>query len=207
MKGDVASITNVGDDTHAVLDFVLPKGDTGATGAKGDTGDIGPRGATFTPSVDMQTGMLSWTNDAAFPNPDPVNIRGPEGPQGQKGDAGEQGPKGETGDTGPQGAAGPQGVQGEKGDTGDVGPQGPPGETGPAGPQGEQGPVGESGVYYGVDKPSNPDIKVWIDSSAESSPSLPQVSDADNGKILKVVNGKWAATTLPIYNGEAQNNA
>ena len=144
-KGDVASVTNVGDDTHAILDFVLPKGDTGATGAKGETGETGPRGATFTPSVDMETGMLTWTNDAAFPNPDPVNITGPTGPQGEKGDTGEQGPKGDTGDTGPQGQTGPQGIQGEKGDTGDVGPQGPPGETGPAGPQGEPGPTGAQG--------------------------------------------------------------
>lgn len=144
-KGDVASVTNVGDDTHAILDFVLPKGDKGDTGEKGDQGDLGPRGATFTPSVDMETGMLTWTNDAAMPNPEPVNIRGPEGPQGQKGDTGAQGPKGDKGDTGPQGQTGPQGVQGEKGDTGDVGPQGPPGETGPAGPQGEQGPTGAQG--------------------------------------------------------------
>lgn len=97
-----------------------------------------------------------------------------------------------------KGETGPQGEKGDKGDKGD---------TGDTGPQGEQGPTGESGVYYGVDKPSNPDIKVWIDASAESSPSLPKVSDADNGKILRVVNGEWAASTLPIYNGEAQNNA
>lgn len=28
-KGDTASVTNSGDDTHAVLNFVLPKGDEG----------------------------------------------------------------------------------------------------------------------------------------------------------------------------------
>lgn len=28
-NGDIASVTNAGDDTHAVLNFVLPKGDEG----------------------------------------------------------------------------------------------------------------------------------------------------------------------------------
>ncbi|MFR3289745.1 MAG: hypothetical protein ACLTSG_05415 [Lachnospiraceae bacterium] len=78
-RGEEAAVTNVGSGTHAVLDFVLPKGDKGDTGEKGDQGDLGPRGATFTPSVDMETGLLSWTNDAAMPNPEPVDIRGPQG--------------------------------------------------------------------------------------------------------------------------------
>lgn len=141
MKGDTASVTNVGNGTHAVLDFVLPKGDTGETGvqgpkgdtgntgpqgpkgdtgAKGDTGETGPQGPqgergpagyTFTPSVDV-SGDLSWSNDGNLENPETVNIRGPQGPQGEKGDTGPQGPKG------------------DKGDTGDTGPQGPKGDTG-----------------------------------------------------------------------------
>ena len=67
-------------------------------------------GATFTPSVSAD-GTLSWTNNGGLPNPDPVNIKGP------------QGPKGDTGDTGPQGE---QGIQG------DAGPKGDPGEGVPA---------------------------------------------------------------------------
>ena len=113
-RGEEAAVTNVGSGTHAVLDFVLPKGDKGDTGEKGDQGDLGPRGATFTPSVDMETGLLSWTNDAAMPNPEPVDIRGPQGERGEKGETGAQGPKGDTGATGPQGEPGAQGPQGEK---------------------------------------------------------------------------------------------
>lgn len=30
---------------------------------------------------------------------------------------------------------------------------------------------------------------------------LPTVSASDNGKVLMVVNGAWAAASLPIYNG------
>ena len=85
MKGDTASVTNVGNGTHAVLDFVLPKGDTGETGVqgpKGDTGNTGPQG----PKGD--TGAKGDTGET-----------GPQGPQGEKGD---------TGDTGPQGEAGPK---------------------------------------------------------------------------------------------------
>jgi hypothetical protein len=44
------------------------------------------RGATFYPDV-SESGMLSWTNDGELKNPDPVNIRGPIGPQGIPGTA------------------------------------------------------------------------------------------------------------------------
>ena len=70
--------------------------------------NLGPvaAGATFTPTVSSD-GVISWTNDGGLPNPESVNIKGP------------------------QGATGPQGPQGETGATGAAGPQG---ETGPAGP-------------------------------------------------------------------------
>lgn len=38
----------------------------------------GAPGATFTPSV-SSAGVLSWTNNASLPNPDPVNIKGGTG--------------------------------------------------------------------------------------------------------------------------------
>lgn len=50
-------------------------------------------GATFTPSVSAD-GTLSWTNDGGLPNPDPVNIRGPQGKQGMQGDPGSKGDPG-----------------------------------------------------------------------------------------------------------------
>ena len=155
-----------------------PKGDTGETGAqgpKGDTGDTGPQGITFTPSVST-SGVISWTNDGGLTNPDPVNIKGPQGEQGT------QGPKGDTGDIGPEGPQGEQGetgttftpslspdgtlswtndgqkvnpepvnIRGPKGDTGETGPQGPKGDTGDTGaqgPQGVQGTQGEQGATF-----------------------------------------------------------
>lgn len=41
-------------------------------------------GTTFTPSV-SEDGVLSWTNDGGKTNPDPVNIKGPQGADGADG--------------------------------------------------------------------------------------------------------------------------
>lgn len=63
-----------------------------AVNALPDTGS-GENGATFTPSV-SEDGTLSWTNDKGLPNPDPVNIRGPQGEQGKQGVQGIRGLQG-----------------------------------------------------------------------------------------------------------------
>lgn len=44
--------------------------------------------------------------------------------------------------------------------------------------------------------------KLQIIGTFPTGPSLPSVTEADNDKILKVVDGKWAATELPVYDGE-----
>lgn len=51
-------------------------------GLTGDTGPIGPTGTTFTPSVNSQTGIISWSNDGGKTNPPSVNIKGPKGDPG-----------------------------------------------------------------------------------------------------------------------------
>lgn len=63
------------------------------------------------------------------------------------------------------------------------------------------GPAGQSGVYIGTSLPSDPNIKVWIDPSGEVNGILPPVSAEDNGKFLCVVNGNWAAHTVPNAEG------
>lgn len=80
-----------------------------ASGAYMDTqtnaqGPIGENGATFTPAVDA-SGNLSWTNDKSLPNPDTVNIRGPQGPTGPAGADGAPGANGAPGEQGPAGTA------------------------------------------------------------------------------------------------------
>lgn len=53
-------------------------------------------GYTFTPYV-SNAGVISWTNDGDLDNPTPVNIMGPQGPQGEPGLQGEPGPQGDPG--------------------------------------------------------------------------------------------------------------
>ena len=148
------------------------KGDTDLTTAVQSLISESGAAATFTPSVSAD-GTLSWTNNKGLTNPEPVNIKGPQGetgpqgPQGPKGDAftyadftetqllalkGPKGDKGDKGDTGSKGDKGDTGPQGPKGDTGDTGPQGPKGEkgdtgaTGATGATGPQGPAGADGA-------------------------------------------------------------
>lgn len=51
-------------------------------GLTGDTGPIGPTGTTFTPAVNSQTGIISWSNDGGKTNPPSVSIKGPKGDPG-----------------------------------------------------------------------------------------------------------------------------
>ena len=94
--GTNASVTNVGTDDNVILNFNIPKGETGPIGPQGIPGTEGPTGPT-----------------------------GPTGPQGLQGLQGIQGPTGPTGPTGPQGLQGLQGIQGPTGPTGPTGPAGP----------------------------------------------------------------------------------
>ena len=64
-------------------------------------------------------------------NTETVQVKGPQGPQGEQGI---QGPQGE------------QGIQGPQGEQGIQGPQGEPGQQGPQGAEGVQGPQGDPGV-------------------------------------------------------------
>ena len=72
--GTNASVTNVGTDDNVILNFNIPKGETGPIGPQGIPGIEGPTGPT-----------------------------GPTGPQGLQGLQGIQGPTGPTGPTGPAG--------------------------------------------------------------------------------------------------------
>lgn len=104
----------------------------------GGTGD----GATFYPSV-SEDGVISWTNDKDLPNPDPVNIKGPQGEQGVQGEAATirvgtviSGTVPEVTNSGTEQDAIFDFVL----------QQGPQGSRGPQGPQGETGPAGQNGA-------------------------------------------------------------
>lgn len=152
------------DENYTVVSGVRgPQGESGPQGIQGIQGPIGPTGYSIIPSVDQNTGLMSFTQGPAGVVPSPVYVRGPQGPQGVQGPQGpqgpaglqgaqgvqgNQGPKGDTGQTGPmgpQGPAGPQGVAGEDGARGIQGPEGPRGQQGDTGPQGPEGPIGPQG--------------------------------------------------------------
>jgi hypothetical protein len=113
-------------------------------------------GATFTPIV-SEDGELSWTNNGGLENPEPVNIKGPQGYQGTPGKDGEAGPQGIQGVQGNPGTAATITVGSvTKGDNPSVTnsgnenqavfdfvlPKGDKGDIGESGPRGEQGSPG-----------------------------------------------------------------
>lgn len=113
-------------------------------------------GATFTPIV-SEDGELSWTNNGGLENPEPVNIKGPQGEQGTPGKDGEAGPQGIQGVQGNPGTAAIITVGSvTKGDNPSVTnsgnenqavfdfvlPKGDKGDIGESGPRGEQGSPG-----------------------------------------------------------------
>ena len=105
-----------------------------AVGPAGPAGTDGSDGTTFTPSVSA-AGVISWTNDGGKANPDPVNIKGPQGDPGSAGAPGAPGSDGTTFTPSVSSA----GVISWTNDGGKANPdpvniKGPQGDTGPAGP-------------------------------------------------------------------------
>ncbi len=98
-SGRTAQVIANNTDTGVSLDFVVPVGATGATGAQGETGAIGPTGAQGAKGETGATG--------------PTGAQGAKGEPGATGPTGAQGAKGETGATGATGAQGIQGVTGQ----------------------------------------------------------------------------------------------
>jgi hypothetical protein len=77
---DIQEAINAADRAEDAAD----RAEAAADRAESGGGGTGSNGATFTPSVSAD-GVLSWTNDKGLDNPEPVNIRGPKGDQGDPG--------------------------------------------------------------------------------------------------------------------------
>lgn len=174
------------------------EGGGGGTGG-GGTGQDGEDGATFTPSV-SEDGIISWTNDKGLPNPDPVNITGP---------------KGDDGDVGPQGSPGQDGysptVQVQDISNGTrvtitdkSGPHIFELLNGRDGSEAAPPEIGSNGNWYigGMDsgKPSQ-------GPKGDPGEGLPEVTAADNGKFAQVVDGKWTAAAASPGGGESSGGA
>jgi hypothetical protein len=99
--GSSASVTNSGTSSNVVLNFTIPKGDSGSQGiqgVKGNKGDTGSQGVQGLQGIQGIQGLTGSQGNQG--------IQGIQGEQGIKGDKGD---KGDTGDTGADGAAGANG--------------------------------------------------------------------------------------------------
>ena len=141
--------------------------------------------------VDLSNYYTKSQVDAAI---DTVELTpGPQGPQGPQGP---EGPQGAPGKDGQDGAPGPAGPAGKDGAPGQQGPQGEPGAPGQDG----HTPVKGTDYWTETDKAEMvADVIAAIPGGGGGS-GLPQVTAADNGKFLRVVEGAWAAAIVP--NGE-----
>ena len=163
--GTSANVTNAGSAENVILNFSIPRGETGETGPAGPKGEPGETGPAGPAGKDGAPGEQGPKGDPGATGP-----AGSQGPQGEPGPAGPQGPQGEPGKDGtsfqvlgrydtlgdltsahPTGTAGDAYAVGEEtvniyiwdvdGNTWEnIGPL-----EGPTGPQGEQGPKGETG--------------------------------------------------------------
>ena len=144
--------------------------------------------------VDLSNYYTKSQVDAAI---DTVELTpGPQGPQGPQGAPGKDG---QDGAPGPQGEPGPAGPAGKDGAPGQQGPQGEPGAPGAPGQDGHT-PVKGTDYWTETDKAEIvADVIAAIPGGGGGS-GLPEVTAADNGKFLRVVEGVWAAAVVP--NGE-----
>lgn len=69
--------------------------------------------------------------------------------------------------------------------------------------RGVAGADGAPGIYYGTTQPTGDTHPVWIDPDGDHDDGglLPAVTAADNGKVLRVVSGAWAASEISSANG------
>lgn len=169
-----ASVTNVGDNSHAKFRFGIPRGQRGEQGPQGPAGPQGPSGFGLNwrghADTIAQLPAQGSEGDYWFVGDDEVmyiwdgkgwtatgQLRGVEGPQGPKGDKGDAGSNatiriGQV-DTGDPGTSAQVTNDGTVTDArlhftiprGDTGLQGPQGQRGPQGIQGLPGPQGVRG--------------------------------------------------------------
>jgi hypothetical protein len=135
-----ASVTNLGNNVNAVLQFFIPQGVQGIQGLQGiqgSTGATGQQGPIGLQGVQGITGATGATG--------PTVLQGFAGPIGPQGLTGHTGSTGSTGSTGYTGSTGPQGIQGTQGSQGIQGIQGIQGERGEKGDKGDRGSDGSDG--------------------------------------------------------------
>lgn len=79
-----------------------------------------------------------------------------------------------------------------------VGPEGPQGIQGEIGPQGE---TGDSGVYYGNEAPTDPNVNVWVNSEGDAYVPVANVKETSTGATITVTDYN-GTTSVDIKHGE-----
>lgn len=95
LPGSPASVTNGGTSSAAILNFAIPKGDTGAPGQAGQAATITAGNTTTLPPGSSASVTNTGTSSMAV-----LNFSIPQGPQGEPGQQGPQGPAGPAGPPG-----------------------------------------------------------------------------------------------------------
>lgn len=197
-------------------------GPTGPQGPQGQDGTDGSDGVTFTPTV-SSAGVISWTNDGGLPNPDPVNIKGP---QGETGATGATGPAGQDGTDGSNGVTftptvSSAGVISWTNDGGlpnpesvnIKGPQGQTGQTGATGPAGQDGTDGSDGVTF-TPTVSSAGVISWTNDGGLPNPDSVNIKgpagDAAVTKITIALSTSWTGSgpytqTVTVSGGTANS--
>jgi len=196
--GTSALVTNTGTHSHPVLNFTIPKGDTGATGAKGDTGSAATVavGTVTTGSPGSSATVTnSGTSSAATLN---FTIpRGDVGPTGATGSPGTDGrtiwngsgaPSSGTGqigdfyvDTTANTIYGPKATGGWGSATSLVGPPGATGATGATGSPGAAATVAVGTTTTGAAGSSASVINAGTSSAAILNFTIPQGATGNTG--------------------------
>jgi hypothetical protein len=163
--GSAVTVTNSGTSSAAVLNFVIPRGDTGPAGPAGAAGATGPQGPAGPTGA---TGAAGAAGTAATLTVGTVSTGAP-GSAATVTNSGTASaavlnfviPRGDTGPAGPAGA------------TGATGPQGPAGPTGPAGATGANGPAGTAAtVTVGTVTTGAPGTSASVNNSGTTSAAV-----------------------------------
>jgi collagen type I alpha len=217
--GSSATVVNSGDTSAATLEFAIPRGDVGATGATGPEGSTGPTGASGAQGPAGATGSMGPAG-----NDGTAGAVGPQGPTGATGTAGASatvsagttttGAPGSSatvvnsgtssaavfditvprGDVGATGATGSTGAQGPQGVTGSTGSTGATGSTGPQGPQGDAGATGSTGATGPAGPVAGTDTQVAFNDTG--------VAAGDAGLVYaKATDTLTVGTKLVVTNG------